>query len=227
MASEDSWTSGLPQAYHDFWHWVEHNRVYGINGHGTQVQYVPPHKLQEYWDWDRVANFPGIDEKAYSIDHILEHRLIIFSILVFISEGSNSRVGYLSTFSRTDIDDHTLPIRQGSEGETNPSPQYPDHVPHPFPHQEEGAAVWKAFDKWQWQFCPIVFLPNGRLIEKIYAPLDVRHIRPVTILKELSRRTNGATRLLKVQPHQSSRLPEVSIPYKLTYSTYSSRADVG
>jgi hypothetical protein len=220
MASASSGATALPRAYHDFQLWVGSNMVLGVDGHGNRVQYVPYRKLEEYWDWERIANFPGIDEKTYSINEIKERLIVVLSILVYISDSSSLRVSYLHNFYRHDIDDHKVPLSPPTAGRTSPITQYADDVPQPFPQQDGGAAVWKAFDKFQWQFCPILFRPNGRIIEKIHLqPLDVRHIRPVTVLEELPGRGNGAARLLKVKPHQSSGLPDVITFYQPIYAS--------
>ncbi|KAI1176695.1 kinase-like domain-containing protein [Nemania sp. FL0916] len=99
-------------------------------------------------------------------------------------------------------------------GEHHPYPQNQS----PFPNNPEGLDAWRQFSKEQWRFLPLQFLDKGgNRIEKTHnrrTNVDVRHVRPINVLEELHQESFSCAKIYKVQPHESSGLPEDPIILK-------------
>ncbi|KAK4178481.1 kinase-like domain-containing protein [Triangularia setosa] len=123
---------------------VRNNSSQGIDGTGSQAEYVPFSPLEEYWDATRISEVlnsrPG-ESQNVRIETIRKRFLRIFSILVYCTTDVAFRVSYICRFINSNIDDDNLPLES------------PD--PRVFMNGEEGRAAWAAFDKHQFLFNPI------------------------------------------------------------------------
>ncbi|KAI0541782.1 hypothetical protein GGR58DRAFT_497676 [Xylaria digitata] len=71
--------------------------------------------------------------------------------------------------------------------------------------------AWRQFSEEQWWFLPLQFRhSDGTRIEQAYEgnDVDVRQIRPITILEQLHPGSSSSAKIYKIQPHESSGLPE-------------------
>ncbi|KAI0420959.1 kinase-like domain-containing protein [Xylaria grammica] len=211
FTSEQVW-----QPRRKFRDWVKDNVEQGIDGHGKEVYYVPYPKLKGYWTHGRVAGILGSCDKDLDIG-VIRHRFIrAVSVLTYVADGGRTWIEYLDRFYRTDIDDHSLPLRSHDIGASSAHTATLRQAPAPFDEDSEGLQTWSHFSEHQWKFLPLLFEQNGTVMDRLHhlRALDPRHIIPITIEKELSQRSGRGARVLKVKPHKDSGLPPDPIVLK-------------
>ncbi|KAI0534461.1 kinase-like domain-containing protein [Xylaria digitata] len=198
------------QLRRQFKDWVQQNVEQGIDGLGKIAYYIPSFKLETFWTPDRIATILGPYNKDVDIGKILNHFIQVTSILTYIEDDSHAWTRYLERFYKNDIDDHSLPLNT-----TNLSVNLPP-VPPPFGDDHDSRQAWSCFSDHQWKFLPLHFKPNDAVIDRVHPlrVLDPRHVIPITVEDELSRRSGRGVRVLKVKPHKASGLPPESIVLK-------------
>ncbi len=192
----------IRQLYRHFKAWVQQNVEQGIDGDGTETDYISNPKLRGYWTHDRIGTVLGPNDKDVYIDVIQFRFIQVISILTYISDDSHRWTEYLVCFYRANTDDNSLPL---------PTPDARlRRLPAPF-DDPDGPQAWSHFSEYQWKFLPLRFISKEGIIDRVYPPrtLDRRHIIPITIEGELSQRSGRGARVIKVQPHEASGLPPV------------------
>jgi hypothetical protein len=200
----------LSEHYRSFPKWAEDNYATGVDGNGELKRYVPYVKLKEYADHERVASFLGSHDRNVDIDKIRGGYLQVFFILVWISDHRNRWTDYIVDFCGKSFDDSHIPLPPPAAAEAEA--RYSYHARSPFPDTPDGKRAWEAFFEHQWRFIPLRFVDSGQhRIERVHeqTQLDVRHIRPITIDRELPQQPGSSTKLLVISPHESSGLPPV------------------
>ncbi|KAI1353909.1 kinase-like domain-containing protein [Xylaria sp. FL0043] len=197
------------QLSRNFKNWLQQNVETGIDGHGAKTDYISYSKLRSYWTHDRIGTILGHHEKDVDIDKVQYRFVQVVSVLTYISDDSHILTEYLVDFYRTDVDDHSLPL---------PTPnERLNRIPPPFHDDPVGPQVWRQFSGHQWKFLPLHFEPKEGVIDRIHPlrTLDPRHIIPITIESELSRRSGRGARVVKAQPHEASGLSSEFIVLKI------------
>ncbi|KAF0329873.1 hypothetical protein GQ607_003046 [Colletotrichum asianum] len=119
--------------------YVQRHTCRGVDGFGKERDFVPQRALTEFWTLAKItATFcHGQNTSVFhNADDIMNHYIVIFSILVL-----TSGVQHLELFTEEDINDTSLPL---------------DSIPESYRescHNE----VFENFLKAQWKFCPLPF----------------------------------------------------------------------
>ncbi|KAJ3567610.1 hypothetical protein NPX13_g6709 [Xylaria arbuscula] len=196
------------QRYSLFATYVEDNEDVGIDGSNQKRHYISRERLSDYWNGDTILDLLGANDRQVTVQTIRTTHLQIFSILVWISNYHHNWIDYIPHFIFAKFTDTQLPLAPPpKQGE--PSPY--DQRSCPFPDNPEGREAWLRFSEEQWRFVPLQFRPpNGTYIERVHPgrdDVDVRQIRPITVLDQLHPRSFSPAKIYKVQPHESSGLP--------------------
>ncbi|KAI1357375.1 kinase-like domain-containing protein [Xylaria arbuscula] len=196
------------QRYSLFVTYVEDNKDVGIDGNNQKRPYISREKLSDYWNGNTMLDLLGANDRQVTVHAISTTHLQIFSILVWISNYHHNWIDYIPHFIFAKFTDTQLPLAPPpKQGE--PSPY--DQRSCPFPDNPEGRKAWLRFSEEQWRFVPLQFRPpDGTYIERVHLgrdDVDVRQIRPITVLDQLHPRSFSPAKIYKVQPHESSGLP--------------------
>ncbi|KAI1131151.1 kinase-like domain-containing protein [Nemania abortiva] len=200
----------------DFKDWVPQNVDEGIDGAGRKTNYLSPSKLQTYWTHSRIETILGPHDKEVGINTIRFSFIQIISILAYIADDSHRWTEYLVSFYRADVDDNSLPLRTPELDTSQTHAALLRQVPTPFHDDPDSLAAWLKFSDHQWKFLPLLLKPSKGIIDRVHSPrtVDPRHIIPVTVESELSRRSGRRAKVVKVIPHEASGLPQEPIVLK-------------
>ncbi|KAJ8122937.1 hypothetical protein ONZ43_g992 [Nemania bipapillata] len=202
-------TERLAQRYRQFVQYVEGNSEHGVDGKNEEKPYISREKLAEHLDGDKILSLLSNNDRQVNLQTISTTLLQTFAILVWISRSHHNWTDYIRCFISANFTDSRLPLA--------PPPQQGErsryrHEGCPFPDNPEGLDAWQQFSEQQWRFIPLQFRhSNGSPIERVHEggnDVDVRQIRPITILEQLHPEYFGSAKIYKVQPHKSSGLPE-------------------
>ncbi|KAF4946483.1 hypothetical protein FGADI_11121 [Fusarium gaditjirri] len=172
--------------------YVQKELIFGIDGEGKVVSYIPPCALKAYWTERRVNSILTSPATPIDATHqtISNGYLQIFSILVFIDHCDKIPVICSNVKG---LDDHNLPFP-------------PDYF--------EPKSKW--FDEFlenQWMFCPFIFSHAG-----VYKrPLHSRTILPITYDEYIKERRVGpdAAVLRKVRIHDQCNSVDQLVVFKV------------
>ncbi|KAI0465833.1 kinase-like domain-containing protein [Xylaria cf. heliscus] len=196
------------------WANKEENYDIGVDGSDKKQKYVSAEKLMDYADEERVARLLGPDDKDIAIQTLRNHYLIIYFILVYITDGENRWTDYFLNFYTQEYKDHGLPLpRPPDEGTAASS----DGRRFPFPHTPDGLKAWRQFYEHQWRFIPLCLSDSAEYRvgkHHVRTQLDIRHIIPVTVDTSFYSQGGSSARLLKVIPHKASGLHSTPIIMK-------------
>ncbi|KAF2971303.1 hypothetical protein GQX73_g2224 [Xylaria multiplex] len=192
-----------------WWEYVQDNSEQGIDGKNEKKPYISREKLAEHLDGDMILSLLSTNDRQVNIQTISTTLLQAFSILVWISKPPHDLTDYIRHFVSANFTDSLLPLA--------PPPKQGERPPYhqrlcPFPINPEGLDAWRQFSEEQWRFLPLKFChPTGTPIERAYEKsndVDIRQIRPITVLEHLHPESSSSAKIYKVQPHESSGLPE-------------------
>lgn len=187
--------------------YVEKNQDLGIDGSNEERPYISREKLAEYWNGNAILSLLGANDRQVDVQRISMTHLQVFSILVWISKYQHNWIDYIPYFISSNFTDSHLPLTSPpKEGERCPY----DQRSCPFPDNPEGRDAWSHFLEEQWRFVPLQFRPSdGTQIERVHEgrnDVNIRQIRPITVIEQLHPKSSNSAKIYKVQPHEASGL---------------------
>ncbi|KAK8059494.1 hypothetical protein PG996_009424 [Apiospora saccharicola] len=136
---------------------VAKHRAIGRDGNENERPYIPSVSLQDYWEIEAIEFCVQAAQQHFvDTERIQKHYLRVLSTLVMINS-----VEYIKYFTQYGIDDTRLPLLD--QPATLAAPSFPSQW-------------WESFYNAQWQFCPVEFSLQKRLLGYF---LDPKQIWPI------------------------------------------------
>ncbi|KAF4842412.1 PR5-like receptor kinase [Colletotrichum siamense] len=177
--------------------YIERYDCHGVNGYGSRLPFVPEVALTDFWSVEKITAVLCHDEDLvlHNPEVVMEHYIVVFSILVLTSKAAN-----LDLFTQLDLSDKSLPL------DTTPK-SYRDSTYND---------VFESFMDMQWKFCPMsLYLPLGPKPSKRNLLPDV--ILPISGKEKINPKANeeiNTAVLYKTELHRLSIQETVPVVFK-------------